>query len=567
MRDRRIPCGALVALTVVFSACTSAGSGEDADPTPDRVTMGAASVVANDNSPLSAWIQVSTEEPAVVSAELVSGDHRVEVPPTEPGTDHELAVVGMRPDRTYTATLTALPPDPTTSGSDSGAAATTTVEVVAGPLPPDAPPLAVESDPDSVQPGVILLNVGRLGSFPEEGQEPPPPVAHDRESFALALDEAGEVVWYYDSTQTIDQVSMTTEGTVLMLFRAGGGREVDLMGRTVREYVTDRVAERSTDGFGRPLVGDDPELVVPVEVHQFHHELTDLGDGRIVTLVPELVEVDGFTSPQCEEDPATFEGRYQLVSDEIVIFDRATGAVEDRWALADMVDPRELPGWAFCEAVVPDPFFPEAPDAGDWSHANAVLVDESTNEVVVSIRHLDMLLAFRYRADEAGPSGEVLWSTGPSGTAALVGADPSAWTYGQHAPEWEDDGSLLVYDNGNNRPEPLDGPAPPGPASRAVRYDIDRSGSVPEFSLAWEWVTPDDDGNPVFGPFVGDADLLANGNVLVAHGGRRQGRPWVVEAVPEGTDAAEVVWRLAVDDDDQNWFVYRASKVPPLAMP
>ena len=226
------------------------------------------------------------------------------------------------------------------------------------------------------------------------------------------------------------------------------------------------------------------------------------------------------------------------------------GEVLHEWSLHDLIDPAVVPGRELCAV--------DFEDYRDWAHGNGIILDAEHNRVLVSARHIDMLFAFRYEDDANGPSGEVLWSLGPEGSLPIDG-DPS---YGIHAPELEADGSILLYDNGNDRPVDV-------PYSRAVRYVIDDSSPDPAQWRArqtWEFRMQDlVTGQPMYTDFLGDADQLDNGNVLVGFGGVGQefppARGRIVEVVPTGASGGDIVWDVSIPD---TYTSYRAERLTSL---
>jgi hypothetical protein len=191
-------------------------------------------------------------------------------------------------------------------------------------------------------------------------------------------------------------------------------------------------------------------------------------------------------------------------------------------------------------------FYPATPDIRDWTHANALALDESTNTLYVSLRHLDSVVALRYQEDDEGPAGELLWELGDQGTIELTSGE---FTSHQHAVEVLGDGELLIYDNGN-------GKAPP--YSRAVIYRVDADAGTAE--QVWEHRDTTPDGQSVFTPFLGDVDLLVNGNVLVTHGGASAAFGQLLARIVEvDFESDEIVWDLSVGSDGV-WAIYRAER-------
>lgn len=182
--------------------------------------------------------------------------------------------------------------------------------------------------------------------------------------------------------------------------------------------------------------------------------------------------------------------------------------------------------------------------------------------MIVSSRHTNQIVAFDH-LEEDGPQTSVRWMLGAGDGALPLDGEP---TYYQHAVEVNDDGSLIVYDNGNVRP----GTSPDDPEnplySRAVIYDVDDSSDDPaqwSASQRWEHIDTEDDGTPAYSSFISDADMLANGNVLVTHGGIGTFPPdplhiLIREVVPNGDSGGDVVWEL---QSAPGFNAYRAERI------
>jgi hypothetical protein len=500
-------------------------------------------------------LQVTTDAPAEITVRAERDDgHTVEVPVLTPAAEEtDIPLVGLRPESTYSVVVTA-------TGDDGDAVDAPAEEVRTGALPPDLPPVdLVSSDVDRMEPGLTLFNVITPFAPPPEEVEPgEEPLA----GLLLAVDESGEVVWYLRTPAAMGDVELIPGGMLVEVYDTIA-REIDLLGGIRREWAGRIVTEEfPEDRYGRTVASADAQ---PVDVDSFHHEVSRLPSGNLLSLTTELHATPGFDGPRCGEPAADFDGTYQIISDTVVEVD-PDGNVVGRWPIYDILDPVTDPATqAMCRnmfaAAVPTWMY--APQSGvDWSHGNAVTLDEERNALIVSLRHLNAVLAIRYAADDDGPAGELLWRLGPGGDLQLTAGD---WQFHQHAPEVQDDGSLLVYDNGNTRPGTTDDPATPAGEpvySRAVLYDIDdEDGTVRQL---WEH-RGEIDGAPGYAFFLGDVDRLANGNVLINHGGLAN-RPdgisaQIIEVVPDGSSGGDVVWELRLSDGRH---VYRAERVPSL---
>lgn len=214
-----------------------------------------------------------------------------------------------------------------------------------------------------------------------------------------------------------------------------------------------------------------------------HHEVLELPNGNFMALTHTFRDIDYGT------------GEILTAGDGIVEFTR-DGDVVWEWDMFDYLDPQRITE-PVGTSIVLHPDTGEA--AYDWTHANAIEYDPDTDTMLVSIRHQDWII----NVDHA--TGDVLWRLGYEGDFAFDG-DDADWFYHQHSPQWQPDGTLLIYDNqiGNPHIDPL------AYESRAVRFVVDTDAMTA--SIAWE-----DDAEPFQAAFAGDADLLPrSGRYLVS---------------------------------------------------
>lgn len=507
-------------------------------------------VVMDATNPLRAEVAFEADpgaEPTIELIDEVGDGFRLTIPPTE-ATFHSVPLLGLDPDTTYTAEVTA---------GDEVATTSFTTES----LPDDLPPIQVTSTPEVMTPGLTLFNVIPLGGGEDDG-----PVTDD--GYLLAVDEEGDVVWYYRQAQSIQDARRTEDGDLLFINHETGVKRLDVDDGTVSEWSgTTALDDVPEDSNGRPYAGDG---AIRVETDQMHHEVLELPNGNLMTLSREAAEVAGFPEPICDEE-SEFTGSYEVVTDTVVEFDPDDGAVVSEWSLFDLVDPLEaldiIRPSEFCSMYLED-LYPEM-GARDWTHANAVVLDEGRNAVLVSVRHLDQVFAIRYQDDENGPAGELLWKLGQGGDFTLESGE---WFLHQHSPQVLDDGSIMIYDNGNERPgTSLDDPDRL-PYSRAVQYEIDTENWTA--TQVWEH-RADSPGEAVYAPFVGDADVLESGTVLIAHGGlldppahtpQTEGVVGWGRVIEVARDSGDIVFDLQVKDPgrEQGWIIYRAERIPSI---
>jgi hypothetical protein len=518
------------AVAVLIAGCGFDGdpAGEVADDVP-RATgvVRAVSVRPSEHSVLAFEATLTAEEEVSVGARATSTDgHVVEMPATAARrTEHRYPLVGLRAESEYEVVFT-------TRGRNGDPVGEGRTRVTTGALPQDLPALeVVQAEPARMADGLTMFDVGQWGVDDNRRTE----------AALIVLDDEGEVVWYRQSPFAIGDARLTGDGAILVNYPDFAAQEMDLMGEPILSWELEGRPEP-----GRVLVGRDQGGYGGI-----HHEVNPVPNGNILTLMRNRTPLsDDERARYCPGDPEPFDLREDLV----VEFER-DGAIANEWSLRDVIDPAVLPGTDLC--------LPSS--VRDWAHANGAILDEDRNAVIVTARHLDLLLAFRYRDDGAGPSGELLWSLGPGGTLPLVEGEPA---YHLHAPELQEDGSILLYDNGNGRP----GTSPDDPVaptySRAVRYEIDDSAPDPAQWSArqvWEHRVDDRDGTPLYADFLADADTLANGNVLIDHGGIGQEQPpsrgRLIEVVPEAPAGGPIVFDVWLPD---GWVSYRAERIPSL---
>ena len=551
--------GLLAGLAVLALAAACAG-----DDTPDRVddtaaddpeeeapgldpavpgettaagAVTAATVEPSTLSSLAAELVVDADRPVHLAGTARAGDRTVSLPRTAvAATAQRYPVVGLRADTEYEIEMTATAED----GSDVG---TVTSSLRTGSLPDGMPAFDVTSEPARMAPGLTMFDIGQWG-VEGSGRSSP---------YLVIMDEEGEVVWYWESFFTVGDTRQLDSGRILMNYPDFGAREIGVLGETL-------VAWETIPDEDPPPGGDAPRAIRPPRGDRpysgLHHEVGPLPNGNLLALTRRAVDVPAAERRTlCPSDQGEGDDEeWRLRADYVVEFER-DGTVVREWPLADVIDPADVPGTDLC---VPGP-------KRDWAHANGAVLDPERNAIIVTARHIDMLFAFRYQDDERGPSGELLWSIGPGGTLPVDNGDV---TYHPHAPEVLPGGDILVYDNGNGRP----GTAPDDPTnatySRAVRYAVDDSADDPAQWTArqvWEHRTDDRDGTPLYADFLGDADLLVNGNVLIGHGGIGQAVPpargRIIEVVPTGDAGGDVVFDVWLPD---TWVSYRAERIPSL---
>ncbi|MEE2779407.1 MAG: aryl-sulfate sulfotransferase [Myxococcota bacterium] len=265
------------------------------------------------------------------------------------------------------------------------------------------------------------------------------------------------------------------------------------------------------------------EVLVELAGGNYHHDMIFLPSGTYLGLLPQkatmVVESLG--------------GEVSVKGDRLREF-TVEGETVWQWSAFDWIDTERFPSALSQEPSKKD-------GSHDWTHANGLFYVEEDDSLLLSMRHQNQVAKIDHK------TGEVVWLLGEGGDFQLVG--DGEWFYSQHAPEWDPETlELTLYDNGNDRP------GEPRERSRAVIYQMDEEARTVE--QVWSWETES------FTGFLGDADRLPNGNVLVCAGGNRlegqgpsiPGPARITEV--KGDNTGEKLWELTVEG-----FVYRAIRV------
>jgi hypothetical protein len=502
---------------------TSADAGEDTSTDAGDVVapeITGITITQNPNNVLSAFVEVTTDEVANLVMTVTDPDGDVVFEATAENTDaHEFFAMGMVAETEHTITILATDAAGN-EGQDSDV-------YTSGSLPDDLPPFEVTvTDAEAMNGEYTLFNTfqwGAMGPNAEYG-------------FLGIVNAEGQLVWYFrDTDNRCDEHRVTEDGRIVYVANDTYMVEIDWTGEELN-----RVSG------------------VDIGVESIHHEVYPLDNGNWLTLGSEWREIEGFVNPDDPEGPTVSRN---VVADRLVEFNFETGEVVNEITLFDVWDPlTELTGLStngFWNNHYVEYFGLES--TADWTHGNAIIWDEANESVIVSLRHMNTLLNISW------PDGEIVWEYGPFGNVEL--AEGTQYPYGSHAPEIGEDGEILFFDNGNQRPSETF-------YSRLVKFTITDVDGALTATQTWEYrpegaIAPflgdaDDLGSTVLGNFGGSVDRLGNFALPEI---KKFG--WIVEVTD--TEDPQIVWELYVGDraeaDFSSWSVYRAQRLEQLGAP
>lgn len=372
-----------------------------------------------------------------------------------------------------------------------------------GALPATIPVATVAiNDSTRSQPGWTLMNMQALDSGGQGGGIVIPNSPYPPQ--AVIYDSEGQPVWYYVDGSTPDaggavSTQLTDKGI--------------LIGPSWNSQQTNGEPPREVD-FAGNVLWECTHAICAAGKSVSHHA------GKLSN------------------------GNYMLIEDvtrgsvKTPVFHEITPDNQEVWSL----------DWA---ELVPPP----ADASGDWCHGNSITVDIENNAVYANCRWVGLL-----KTTYQNPTYEWLL---PAACANLGLGD---FTYSgsqfidSHDPEIHSDGTIIFFDNGGW----MTRCAKDEYHSRIVEYQLDEATKTA--TLVWEFpgtFSVSDTWYDWYSPYWGDADRLANGNVLVAAGildPNKESRVFEVSKA-EG----EVVWELHLPN---LYGMYRADRIdPPLVRP
>lgn len=326
-------------------------------------------------------------------------------------------------------------------------------------------------------------------------------------AIAVMYDEDGLPVWYFvQGTHGDTRGDVATEllpsNTVLVGPTSGEpAREVDLSGKVIWEGPPNGTTELMSHFVGKTSKGN----------YLLNYELDKAGTSGSVKVDDQRLE---------EVTP----------KNEIV------------WS------------WKLFDHIAP------AGNKEELCHGNMLVLDEVNDILYYNCRWVGLLKIDR-------KTGDILWRMGGTYDKTSLGPgdftfSPAASQYSDtHEPEFHDDGTIMFYDNGGYTMGASGG----NYHSRVVEYKVDQTAKTA--TLTWEfpgnfavdaWYK-----NTWYSPFWGDADQLANGNILVTAPVRSSSAS---TRFFEVTRDGKIMWELELPANNGSFKAQRLLP-PPLVEP
>ncbi len=234
-------------------------------------------------------------------------------------------------------------------------------------------------------------------------------------------DLAGNVLWTYaaprPNTNFVQGAKLLPNGDFLMAIGPNSVaglttippgtiseiREVNLAGDTVREIELNDL---------NSLLAEATCAECNVTLQSLHHDVEPLPNGHWLVLGSTLKYLDGNTTPALTNLPAA-----NVLGDVVIDLDANLKPVW-AWNAFNHLNPNHHPyQWP------------------DWTHANAILYSKDDGNILISMRHENIVYKVDY--EDGKGKGAVIWRLGQGGDFALKGGvDPTDWEYAQHFPAY-----------------------------------------------------------------------------------------------------------------------------------
>jgi len=490
------------------------------------------------NVPLAGVLSVTTNKAVTIDLNINDGTDSWTVEFYDFDLSHELMVLGLKPDRTHSITLTAV------DELGNERQADTIVQITTDPLPDDFPSYELlTADTSKMETGITIVEpIGITAERP----------------YMFAVNTNGEVIWFFNQLGAID-FKRLDNGNILIVMEYADILEMDMLGNIVHSWKTPY-----SDS-------DDPDRIELEDTIAFHHEVYPMPSGNYIALDVEIREVENFPL-EITADPAdaSITGTAKVAGDVIVEF-TPDGTIVKQWKMHDIIDQTRVSHdsdgvfWGTRYPDVDEDGESDGTDSKDWCHSNAVIYDPSDDTIIVSLRHQDAVVKIDRNDTIVWILGDPFGWNSPYADALLdlVETPEAEWQYHQHAPMLTSEGTLLMFDNGNNRTIAFDGQTPMGSAdsySRVVEFDINTQ--TMQVTQLWQYGADLGD-DTLYADFLGDVDQLpTTGNILINFGGLRENDSQYATQVIEVThdELKEVVFKLVLND----YYSYRAARISSL---
>ena len=331
----------------------------------------------------------------------------------------------------------------------------------------------------------------------------------------VAIDGDGKIVWYYQNDQQVFTLAQeSNHNLVFNEISQNTGymmREIGPNGNTIHS-----VSDTFADGTVCQPHG------------RWNHEVILRPGHKVWTIGADIrtINVNGPDSLQTGGTIEEWDVDKGTVTRLVSLFD-ILDPVNDRTVISDTTG-------GFFWVGAQNQYVGQAKD---WTHANSLDVTPD-GTIIMSLRHLSQIIAIK--PDFSG----VAWRLGGPGSDFTL-QDPTDQFWLQHCAKVLPNGNLLLFDNGDDRPEEQG-----GQYSRAMELKLDLSTKTA--TKVWEYRNNPD----LYSDCCSSAYRLPNGNTAVDFGQDSANSPGIFHLV-EVDPSNKVIASFQLSADGKN-IQYRA---------
>ncbi|MCY4282172.1 MAG: aryl-sulfate sulfotransferase [Gammaproteobacteria bacterium] len=409
--------------------------------------------------PLAAVIEFAGSEPVDTHIEITDGENTWDA---SFAASHAVAgkysipVLGMRAAREHKITLTL-------RAADGKVHTETFTHTTPGyPDQLSFPNIVVSvSEPERMEPGVTFLSTRRRALGRGHWLTKKQYEWSANYGLIVALDNNGEVIWWYESSSRMAGIERLQNGNILM-HRFSSTLIIDMLGNVLAEYYP------ADNPLPHP---DNPNAISIRDQQTLHHQPHELPDGNFLAFTANGYPMqDWYTS---EADPDAPREDAMVMADSIVIF-TPEGEQIWTWDTMDYLDPWRLGRdtfWSYWWTRGFDQY-------RDWTHGNGLSYDARDDSILVSLRNQSAILKIDKKTKE------IKWILGHHRNwpehlrdKLLTPVGDLLWPAYQHNPRVTHAGTIILFDN-----RPYSGamafedyPPLAENFSRAVEYKVDEA--------------------------------------------------------------------------------------------
>lgn len=383
-------------------------------------------VACQDDVPLSVRLDVKGENATRILVRVAQGD--LVWTTDHPNDGQPLLLLGFLPDDPATITVQLKGPGGVTTHPED-----VTFQPTGVPTSPlERPPFQLaHSEPERMAGNFTFLSVRRraIGRIPymSDAQRR----FTTKWGMLVAIDHYGRIRWMRKMSNRTAGLERLASGNLFVHDTEFCSSEIGMDGELVNGWYAKQ----------RPQGPHDS--ATPVDVQSLHHQPHQMPNGNFLAVSGHARLAKNW--PASVHEPDKYRADKMVVGDKAIEF-TPEGDVVWEWDSFDHLDINRI-GYDALDAYWHVRGFP---DHGDWTHCNGVTYDEENDQVLLSIRLQDCIIAIDKK------TGDINWILGDhagwneelSKKLLTPKGEPFRWPWHGHNPRMTGSNQFIMFDNG-----------------------------------------------------------------------------------------------------------------------